>query len=312
MKANFIRIKSYDESIGLSVFVDLYNQMIKYFNPETTIELTEELVRIVLGKDTDFSQNFLIFENQQGEIIAFAGVSKMPTYKDAWNAIYGIIPEYMKSDLPGKIIDAIVDLGEKSNAPELLFQTLGDLSAPFEERLAFLGFKPIHYSWSMYLDDSSLFSHPGIPEGITIQNKKEIDDYSTCITVINKAFEGSFKFKPLRERKWKRIQEAFRRNHIVEYCIAYENDKIIGLCDAYINPKQKHIGLIADLSVPPSHQHRKIGSALLATGIETLREKGCKTINLQVHAENEKALGLYKKFGFNLKNNLTEKIFQII
>lgn len=312
MEANFIQIKPFDESIGLSVFVDLYNQMIKYLNPETTIELTEELARVVLGKETDLSRSFLIFENQQGEIIAFAGVSKWPTYKDAWLGIYGVLPDYIKSELPGKLIDTVLELGKKRNAPELLFQTLGELSAPFEERLEFLEFKPIHYSWSMYLDDLSLFSHPGIPEGIAIQNQKEIDDYSTCVTVINEAFQGSFKFKAVTERKWRKIQEAFKRNHVVEYCIAYENNRMIGLCDAYFNPKQEHIGLIGDLSVLPSYQHRKIGSALLASGIETLREKGCKTINLTVHAENEKAMGLYKKFGFYPKNNLTEKIYQII
>jgi len=246
------------------------------------------------------------------KIIGFAGILKALLYKDAWMALYGILPKYIKSELPGKVIDAILDLGEKQNPPELLFQTIGDLSAPFDEKLEFLGFKPIHYSWSMYLDDLSLFSHPGIPKGITIQIHKEIDDYSTYVTIINKAFEGSFKFKPIRERKWRKIQAEFKKNHIVEYCIAYENNEIIGLCEAYINPKQENIGLIADLSVPPNYQHRKIGSALLATGIEALLEKGCTTINLRVHAENEKAMGLYKKFGFYPKNNLTEKIYQII
>jgi len=312
MEVNFIQTKPFDESIGLSVCIDLYNQMIKYLNPDATIELTEELVRVILGKETDLSQSFLIFENQQEEIIAFAGILKSPMFKGAWMAFYGILPEYFKSELPGKVIDATLDLGEKQNPPELLFQTIGDLSAPFDEKLKFLGFKPIHYSWSMYLDDLSLFSHPGIPKGITIQIQKEIDDYSTCVAIINKAFEGSFKFKPIRERKWKKIRAEFKKNHIVEYCIAYENNKMIGFCDAFINPKQENIGLIADLSVPPNYQHRKIGSALLATGIETLLEKGCKTINLSVHAENEKAMGLYKKFGFYPKNNLTEKIYQII
>ncbi|MCK4780457.1 MAG: GNAT family N-acetyltransferase, partial [Candidatus Lokiarchaeota archaeon] len=171
---------------------------------------------------------------------------------------------------------------------------------------------PIHYAWSMYLDDLSLFSHPGIPEGIAIQNQKEINDYSTCVAVLNGAFQGSFKFKAIKERKWRKVQEAFKKNHVVEYCIAYENNRMIGLCDVYFNPKQKHIGLIADFGVLPSYQHRKIGSALLASGIETLREKGCKTINLTVHAENEKALGLYKKFGFYVKKNLTQKTYQII
>ena len=312
MKANIFKIKPYDESLGLSIIVDFYNKMAKYLNPETTLEVTEELARVILGEETVLSRDYLIFENTQDEIIAFAGASKVPIYKDAWFVIYGVLPEYFKSELPGKLIEAILNHGKKRNAPELLFQTIGELSAPFEEKLESLGFKPIHYSWSMCLDDFSLFSNPGIPNDIKIHIQKDIEDYISCVDVINKAFQGSFKFEPITERKWKKLQRAFKKKHIVEYCIAYEKNKIVGLCDIYINPKQENIGLIGDFSILPSHQQRKIGSALLASGIETLIEKGCKTINLAVHAENEKALGLYKKFGFYQKNNLTEKIYQII
>ena len=70
------------------------------------------------------------------------------------------------------------------------------------------------------------------------------------------------------------------------------------IVDTYLNPEKDQSGLIANFGVLPSHQHRKIGSTLLATGIETLRKKGCKTIKLGVETKNEKALSLYKKFGF--------------
>jgi len=76
MEANLIKIKPFDDSIGLSLLVDLYNQMAKYLNPETTIELTEELAHVILGKETVLSRDFLIFENEQSKIIAFAGASK--------------------------------------------------------------------------------------------------------------------------------------------------------------------------------------------------------------------------------------------
>ncbi|MCK4381498.1 MAG: GNAT family N-acetyltransferase [Candidatus Lokiarchaeota archaeon] len=312
MEANFIQIKPYDESLGLSILVDLYNQMSKYLNPETTIELTEELARVVLGKEIDLSQDFLIFESQQGEIIAFAGVSKVPIYKDAWVVIYGVLPDYFKSELPGKLIDTVLELGKKRNAPELLFQTFGELSAPFDKKLENLGFRPVNYNWSMRLDDFDLFSNPGIPEGIKIRTQKEIDDYASFIAVLNEAFQGSFKFAAITEKKWQEIQEALKRDHIVDYCIAYEKDKIVGFCDAYFNPKQDRIGLIGDLSVVPSYQHHKIGSAVLAFGIETLRKKGCTIINLSVDTKNEKALGLYKKFGFYTRDNFTQKTYQII
>ncbi|MCK4478933.1 MAG: GNAT family N-acetyltransferase [Candidatus Lokiarchaeota archaeon] len=51
---------------------------------------------------------------------------------------------------------------------------------------------------------------------------------------------------------------------------------------------------------------------MLAFGIETLRKKGCTIINLSVDTKNEKALGLYKKFGFYTRDNFTQKTYQII
>jgi len=311
MDANFFKIKPYDESLGLSTLVDLYNQMVKYLNPEATLQITEELVRVILGKETVLSRDFLIFENTQGQIIAFTGVSNVEMY-NAWLAIYAVLPKYIESKLPGALIDATLKIGKKLNAPELLFRTVGELSAPFDEKLEGLEFSPVNYAWSMRLEDFNLFSYPGIPQGITIRNLKEIDDYDSVVNVLNEAFADSFQFKSFTKMKWKKMQETIKKNHIVEHCIACEEKKIVGICDIYLNSGQDQAGLIANFAVLPSYQHRKIGSALLASGIETLRKKGCKMIKLDVDTKNEKALGLYKKFGFYVKNNLTEKTYQII
>lgn len=312
MESNLFKIKPYDESLGFSKLVDLYNQMGKYLNPETTFHITEELARTYLGKETVLSRDYLTFEDKQGEIIAFTGLSITPMVKDAFVTVYAVQPEYIDSDLPGKLIDATLDLKKKLNVPKFLFQTIGDLSAPFDEKLDSLGFSPVNYTWSMRLDNFDLFSHPGIPEGIIIKNLKEMDDFASTVNVLNEAFADSFMYKPITKIRWKKITETFKKNHIVEHCVAYEDDKFIGICDIYLNPEQDQSGLIANFGVLPDYQHRKIGSALLASGIETLRNKGCKTIKLGVDTKNEKALGLYKKFGFYVKNNLTQKTYQII
>jgi ribosomal protein S18 acetylase RimI-like enzyme len=66
------------------------------------------------------------------------------------------------------------------------------------------------------------------------------------------------------------------------------------------------------LSFLPNYKHRRIGSAILASGIELLRKKACKVIQLSVDIESKKALGLYEKFGFYMDNNLIQKTYQII
>ncbi|MFX1431480.1 MAG: GNAT family N-acetyltransferase [Promethearchaeota archaeon] len=312
MVSEFFKIKPYDDSLGFSIFADLYQKMSEYVNPETTFQVTEEIVPMFLGKETVLSRDFLLFENNKGENVALAGISNVPIYKDAWVAVYAVLPEYFQSNLPGELIDAVLDLGKKLHAPELLFQTYGEKLASFDEKLEKNGFNPVNFHWSMRLDNFNLFSPSEIPQDIDIQYVKDVKDYSILITIINKAFQDSFKFEPYDETKWKKMQEVLKQDHVIEHCIAYKGNNIIGFCDTIINPKQDQIGQIGSLCVLPEYQHRRIGSAILASGIKLLREKGCKVIKLSVDTENEKALGLYKKFGFYVNNNLTQKTYQII
>ncbi|MFW9820187.1 MAG: GNAT family N-acetyltransferase [Candidatus Thorarchaeota archaeon] len=312
MKANLFNVKPYNDSIGLSSIVDLYNQMNKYLNPETTLQVTEEMARIYLGQETVFSRDYLVFEDKQGKIIAFTGLSLLPMVKDAYVVVYGVQPEYIDSKLPGELIDATLDLKNNLNISKCLFETVGELSAPFDEKLESLGFSPVNYTWAMRLDNFDLFSNPGIPEGVNIKILKEMDDFAGTVNILNEAFADSFMFKPITKVRWKKMTSVVKKNHIIEHCVAYEDDKYVGICDIYLNPEEDQSGLIANFAVLPSHQHRKIGSALLATSIEMLRKKGCKTIKLGVDTKNEKALGLYKKFGFYVKPNLTHRAYQII
>ena len=164
----------------------------------------------------------------------------------------------------------------------------------------------------MRVDNFDLFIPPEIPQGITIRNQEDIEDYDGVISVVNEAFKGSFLWRDVKARKWKKMLEALKKNNVVEYGIAYENEKVIGFCSSYFNPNQEHSGFINTFSILPSYQHRGIGSALFASRVEFLRDKGCKTVNLPVDAKNENALKLYEKFGFYQKKNLTEKTYQLI
>ena len=311
MSVIFYNIRKYDDSTEFSTLVELYNKMSRYLDPGA-IELTEEYASLLLSNNPNLSENSLIFENTQKEIIGFAMIMLFPMFKDVWFAQYGIIPEYFKSELPGDLIDAILNLGLKQNIPELYIATTGELSAPFDNKLEILGFKPVHYYIFMSLDDFDLFSPPDIPQGIIIRNQKEITDNKSVVSVINEGFKDSFMWREVKPNKWKRRQGTFKKNHIVEYAIAYDKEEVVGFCSSCFNPNQADIGLMNTLSVLPNYRHRGIGSALFASGVEFLRDKGCKTINLQVDAKNEKAARIYEKFGFYWKKNSTIKSYKLI
>ncbi|MHA1931198.1 MAG: GNAT family N-acetyltransferase [Promethearchaeota archaeon] len=311
MKANLIQIKPWDETISRSVLIEIYNKMIRYLNPKYGVELNKDLLNSRIGK-VSLLTNFLRFENGKGRIIAFTGIVKHITLKDVWIVYYGLLPRYFKSDLLKKIVDASLDLGKELDVPELFFNTTSSLSTPIDVRLKTLGFKPIISSWKMQLDDLTLFKIPKIPQGIKIQKHNEISDFNSYANVINQAFQNSPKFNPKTGEKYEQIYNLSRKYYDIEHCFAYENNLLIGTCNLFINPKKRSIGLLGDLGVLPSYQHRGIGNALFGFGVDSLRKKGCTEINLDVEAENENALSLYKKYSFYILEDLTKKTYQII
>lgn len=76
----------------------------------------------------------------------------------------------------------------------------------------------------------------------------------------------------------------------------YEQDGVIhGYVDVWVMYEQAQI---ADIGVDGSLQHTGIGSLLLSKAIEVAEAEGCETMSLEVRCSNEKAIGLYEKYGF--------------
>jgi mycothiol synthase len=312
MSAKFYNIKKYN-SIEFSTLLEIYNQMARYLDPGA-IEYKEDHALLFFSNMSDLSDFTLVFENEQNEIIGFAIIFQVPQHKDSsiWSIVYGILPEYFKTELPGDLIEAILKLGIKLNVPELYIDTTGELSAPFDEKLEILGFKPIHYYIFMSIDDLNQVSPPDNPEGIILRNLEEIPDYKCVVSVINTGFKDSFMWRDVKPSTWRRRQQSFEKSHTVEYTIAYDEEKVVGYIQSYFDPKKPNIGLMNTLSVLPNYRRHGIGSALFATGVGFLRDRGCKTINLMVDANNEKAARIYERFGFYWQKNSTIKTYRLI
>lgn len=76
----------------------------------------------------------------------------------------------------------------------------------------------------------------------------------------------------------------------------YEEDGVIsGYVDVWVMYEQAQI---ADIGVDTAMQHIGIGSQLLRKAVETALAKTCETMSLEVRCSNDKAIGLYEKYGF--------------
>lgn len=91
------------------------------------------------------------------------------------------------------------------------------------------------------------------------------------------------------------IINDFQNNPYTKYMVYLIDKKIVG----FINYHDIYDRVeIINFNVLEFFQNRHIGSSLLLNLITTSKEKLKKNITLEVRKDNEKAIYLYKKFGF--------------
>lgn len=87
-----------------------------------------------------------------------------------------------------------------------------------------------------------------------------------------------------------------------EFCpeatwLARDGKSPIGTIQAIINHSTGH-GEIQNLGVIPSHRGQGIAHRLLSLSLGELRLKNCRLVRLEVTANNDSAVMLYRNFGF--------------
>ena len=85
-------------------------------------------------------------------------------------------------------------------------------------------------------------------------------------------------------------------------------DKLVGYCGVWIVIDEAHITNIAIL---PGYRGKRLGEALMRKVIEIVKERGAKTMTLEVRVSNMIAQSLYRKFGFQA-GGIRKGYYQII
>jgi len=252
------------------------------------------------GDQTILSRDYLVAEINKGDIIGYAGLFKS-SKRDFWYLELNMLPEFFKSELMVELFNSTLILAKEQNAPELRYVTTKYtfIYTPLHNKIKKMGLEPVNYGFWMRLDDVSSQPQLLTPINITLQKQEVVNDLNSYITVRNDAFSKHFDYRPLTEEEFKTVLEGIWKDYDLEHWFAFDDDKLVGICSSTINPELKHIGTITTLGVLHAYHQRGIGSSLLGHGIQSLIEKGCSTIELGVEAKNEKALALYRKYGFN-------------
>ena len=81
----------------------------------------------------------------------------------------------------------------------------------------------------------------------------------------------------------------------IDFVVAVDGGECLGFAEMRTVAGEAQIYNIA---VAPEARGRGVGEALFRHLIEKAEERGCDTVNLEVRAGNDAAMGLYNKLGF--------------
>lgn len=135
---------------------------------------------------------------------------------------------------------------------------------------------------------------PSCPQinGLKIQPLKE-KELQLAVDVTNKSFSDVFSYYDFEPATVEELSQQMQMLDVSleDFKIAYLNSKPIG----YVYLIKDNV---AGIGVLKEHRRKGIGSALLIEGLKHLKSKGLKEALLGVNAENEPALNLFRKYGF--------------
>jgi RimJ/RimL family protein N-acetyltransferase len=125
-----------------------------------------------------------------------------------------------------------------------------------------------------------------------------IDKFYQCLDIVarERAYLAQLQAPPLDQLR------AFVRECIangVPQFVALDEGRVIGWCDIFPARAQavSHRGSLG-MGVLPTHRSRGIGAQLVQVCLAAARTRGLTRVELEVRADNERALRLYRRLGF--------------
>jgi ribosomal protein S18 acetylase RimI-like enzyme len=89
------------------------------------------------------------------------------------------------------------------------------------------------------------------------------------------------------------------------HVVALAGEEVVGWCD--LRPKAastlRHSAVLG-MGVVAGHRGRGLGAGMMAMALEMGGERGFRRIELVVRVDNEPAIGLYRRFGFEVEGRL--------
>ncbi|GAA2563419.1 mycothiol synthase [Pseudonocardia hydrocarbonoxydans] len=166
-----------------------------------------------------------------------------------------------------------------------------------------LGFVRSRELWQMYLDMPDAPAAVALPDGVTLRPFVVGADEDEFLRVNNAAFDwhpeqGGWGVEQVRAREAEPWFDA------EGFLLAVDAaDRLRGFHWTKVHTEPERIGEVYVLGVDPSAQGTGLGAALTIAGLRHLHARGLRRVLLYVESDNEAAVRVYRKLGFEVRHS---------
>ena len=259
--------------------------------------------------DPDFDMNGAWFAVVDNEAVGFGSAlvekTRLEAGKDdAWIDV-DVVPEHEGKGVEQALLDKALDYLRFRNVGKAMTRSL----ATDEKKRAFLlsnSFTEAHRIYTLVRRGRDGLGDVPVPSPYKLERWKLPECSDAQLSAATEAFNDSFadhiNFAPELPERFINLRDCKEDPHVVT--VVLRGDEIAGLALSeysleYNKAKGLNVGWVVILGVRPRFRGVGLGKVLLADGIEWVLENGADTVCLGVFAENEKALTLYRSFGFD-------------
>ncbi len=276
-------------------------------------EQTIEAFKIELEKTRDSYKLVLFYGYEKSQLVGFLLLSiNFPKFAMIWDWQPVVLPQYDEDSIAAQLIRRCIDYVKKGDFERL------EVCFCIENKLDKRLFQK-YVKWYKALDFDEVMEEATLklllndmknekiifPENIEIKTLKDVpsNELKKCS---REAFDNS------EDKMYLDLNESEKNTVIDEWfniskpiiedasIVLKENNRIIGFLVSRPKPDEVQIG---PFGITQSYRNKGLGKALLISSLNILKEKGFKTITLDVGLENKAAYKLHSKVGF-------KKIFQ--
>jgi GNAT superfamily N-acetyltransferase len=222
---------------------------------------------------------------------------------DAW-VEFDVVPEHEWNGIEQTLLDQALGYLRLRGVGKAMTRVL----AVDEKRKAFLlsnSFEEVYRIYTLVRRGRERVPEPLVPKSYRLERWDLLDCSDQQLTAVTEALNSSFtdhiNYAPERPERILNMRDC--KGDPFAITVALQGDDIAGLAWSEYSQdynKQKHlnVGWVVVIGVCPPHRRIGLGKALLSDGIRWILDKGADTVYLGAFAKNEKALGLYRAFGF--------------